>query len=128
MSVIPEFKKNFPEYLGWVPCVTGQHRFNRTCVGLGYCDKHTFNHKFSNNKRIIVMSAVVDWRDDRSEELNDGSFLVILHGSYNDNCFEGDCILLPLSLVRKYSDDFETILSNLEKLCGDIDQRNNKRF
>lgn len=91
-----------PEYIGWVPCLSGSLLFQYTELGLGQSDIFLVNYLNRNvltgvrDKRYIVASSICDWKDSIGSREN-GVFRVVISGSVieQEDGFAGIAYLIP---------------------------------
>jgi len=103
------------EYIGWVPCVSGQLFYDFACCGLGRRKKITINNieQSKNGEKIgyLYISSIVDWKDKGLARL-DGNFFVIMTGKYKLDipgaCLTGNIYILS---NRKASHQWQEIYS-----------------
>ncbi|MCF6282218.1 MAG: hypothetical protein L3J28_08405 [Candidatus Polarisedimenticolaceae bacterium] len=113
-------------HIGWVPCISGSLRFElTTCVlgtgsikcDLNYLEKNPTNQEYS---RQVLISSVVDWKDEGPEE-KDGIYRVLLHSSFpaDSKCINGMIYIIPESLAEHSWSDIDTHIKGINQLAED---------
>ena len=112
------------DYVGWVPCVSGNLMFDYAECGLAKSDKHIyaeichveFDDKTKKELRNIIISSTVNWQDGNTED--EGNFRVVLisSGEVLANHLDGYVYIIPHSNKEWVKYEIEADLQDIKRL------------
>lgn len=113
ISIVDNILQNEHQYIGWVPCVSGQLCYSFVECLLGDDgQKFTYNHKVrpeirSCPRHLIALKSSIDWKD-RLDKSYDGNWDVFLVAQSNQSGkLVGDVFIYPTEKKQEMEDCHE---------------------